>query len=799
MRRLVAALAIALLVGGASADDRLDAERQVRRSIASADRTAIERLLAVADARDRARLEIAFMELELAAGPPRIDLVDRIVAARADLLAFDDDPRVAAWRVDQAEALLLVRPSLDGGHLFPRVGFLSDAEAARLAEVASSAERLLAAPSPDIDHPLLALDRTVRRPMLAALLAALKADLAVRVGRSPPKATLDEELLAKANELPPPARDAVRLAVARVRAGNGAPGVAVAEPIDAMRRDRTTDRTALGAGEALLALVAAERGEQSAAREALLRLESASERGDVIGRLLVADALFRVESMRRLAGARDADPTAAWIRLDARADDAQRIALRGAILQRIAAVGSTPAAPERASILELVAFADALRERDAETLATTLRAKSADLREPGRRIARFELGRTLAHLRRYAESAEVFRSFANDFPDDPLAVEALDLALEIARPLADGVRADDPRAIALRALLDLAIERYAFDRRRAAWRIEAAELALAAGESERAIALATAVAPTDADAPRARLIEAESLLRQGAQDAARIAALIASAGDRASKAGDAARRALVLAGLALSRGDAEEAIERADDAIDAALPLPASERRMLIRTAVARSLAARSARADPVVVPVAALALGPELAPPLLAHARRVVADLDAARAAGDPRPFLRGEGARLLGDSVAVLAPLLERPPRDLDAPSPGEWADILLAAGAAEAALAPARAAYGAAPADPAAALRYAEALRRGAGGDAALRDEPAAIAREVQRRAERGSAAWWEAELLIVRLLAVDPASRAGAAARINRARLVDADLGGPRYRPFLEAAVVGDDGR
>lgn len=786
--------AVVSATAAVGADDRLDRERVVRRAIAANDRTVLESRLAQAQGLDRARLELALVEVSLAsAREDRGTVMERIVALRRPLLAADD-PRAALWGLDQAEMMLLARPSLDATHLFARAGTLSKAETAALRATLDECDRLLAQSLPEIDHPLIELDRSVRRPILIALAGAFRIDLAVLAGLAAPRLDVPKDLLARSTELPPPARDAIRLAIARIATARGESGE---EAIQAMRRDRESAIPALAAGEALLAIAAAESGGLGDARSAIARLESGTARGDLVTRLLIADASHRIEVMRSLAGSRDADPIGAWVRLHDRVDEPQRIALRGSLLRRVAE-RSEPFRNDdldRQPILRLVAFADDLRVANPEGLEAALRVRANDLREPGRRLARFEWARTLAQLRRYEQSAEVFRSFATDFSDDPLALEALDLALEIDRELALDAAPRSPRATALRSTLDLAIGRYALDPRRSAWRVEAAELALRAGDPSRAAELAANVPDGGRVGVDARLVEIAAWLAIGDAAALERSGLLLERIPPESLEGDRQARRHALSGRhRLARGEAEAALRDANAAM--AVPLASDA---TLASAVATSLRAQAAMGLAVDVPVAAERLGGTIHGPLVDFAGEALARLE----------VLRDEG-RI--DEYALLGPRLLRAAAErlhLDRRSgaaldPALVAAALLAAGEAESAIDPARDAFALNPNDSFTALRYVEALRASSllqteeSIRAARRDDAARIARDLRGRLPEGTPAWWGAELALVHLLADDPSTRESAVARVNRARIVDPELGGPRYRPWFEA-VVGTPAR
>ncbi len=783
---LVATVAVAAL------DDRLASERAVRGLVAQGNRAALVAKRNAATGIERSRLELALGELDLAAATDaatRSKLLDAAIAKRSPLLALADDPRLPVWLLDQAEALLLVQPALQGTDLFATAGVLLPEE---LAAWRNALEQALAdLERAGLDKPtgdeLLEGERLFRKPLLQAIAAARRLDLEAqaggRPGQSSPRPGPAAGLELSVNRLPASTRDTLRLALARL-ALDRQPEEA-SRLLAALRSASDASVLSLTAAGALEAIGRAERGDDTA-RGLARRLIASVARSQLVTRLLAADASHRVE--QALGAGSTPAAIAPWLDLLASSDDADRIALRGVLIGRLLAHAAIPKPEELGSAptLLLVARAPELRERDAERLAAELTARAGDANDPAQRLALYELGRTHAKLRRYAEAADALRRFAAAFGDDPLAREALDLALDIDTELAHGLPPSDQRVAALRSTLEVAIARYPDDPRRFSWRLQAAGLAIEAGDGALALRLLASIPATVAESPDARLGEIEALLLQAGSGNAPKAIEDAQGrldGLRLADRDEArlARRDLLRARWAVLTQGWPLALQSATAALARSGASPVVQQQ-----ALALALEVQAASGDPIVVPSAPSLGAAERRAVLERFARTALAAIDATRDRGELDAAEALAKAQLGG--VAESLDALTKGGQAVDALL---LARILVESRRGAAAIEVARRALASQPGDAVAVATLAEALRQVGGADHLA--EAAAILRETQSRVPDRSPAWWELQAELAEVLAATPGNADALRTGIESLRITDPTMGGPRHAARFERIV------
>jgi TolA-binding protein len=778
------------VLAAAALDDRLEREHTLRRQLIDARRDLVERSIAglstTSDPRgtERERLALALLEIDLAqalarrSGGEALRSLDAATSARTALLeAMTDDPRRPLLAADQAEALLLTRPVLDGSESFLLVGLPSDAEREELVrDFARGTAALGMAERPVVGDTAaaLALDRT--REARIRPLPAIAAARALVLGLDPPGASpiVDRpverlgvsEALAFATLLE--ASDRATAAACRKRVSDGG---------DATALQRTAATVA--------AILSDERHDPVATIDRLRRLAQGLARAEGASRLLVADATVRAGPDR------DPEP---WFRLFDQADDA---ALRGALLERVRRSTSAPDSSDLGSAapLVVVAFADSLpRPATIEALMAAVDGTIAS--PPVRRVALYELARLLALERRYAEAAERFRSFAARYGDDPLSVEALDLALEIGESL------DDPAGLA--ATLRLGIDRFRDHPRRFTFRLRAGEVALLQGDTVEALTRFAEVPSAAAEWPSAVLGTIEAHLRtaeNAAQLRDQVAALDAAVGaerslDGRSLGGAAQRR---LRGLVAWHRLLAAGASGADEAERQSRSLLADEAADLRVRGIALDVALRAAEAldRPIELGdggLLLLAQAPDVAlPPIRRRLEAGLAETERLTASGDSAAARALAGRRLTSLAMA----LRDRAGSRLDGADRRLVASALAASGPTADAVAAIRDALADEPGSAPLRLALADTLRTSSGGI----EEALGLYREVARDAAAGSELWWAAQIGELEVLAgpsggsdATDRSRADAlVARINRLKRDHPDLGSPASRAAIESLL------
>lgn len=681
--------------------------------------------------------------------------------------------------LDLLEAQLVLLPARDGSDLFAVFG--RGTSGAPMPPVDVDAFAIAAAPIPGDDDGARARARDQRQRGTVLLTIATARGLAlpasVRFGDGGAEA-----LLSDVESVAPHHRVAFLLSSATLADRDGRDPNRAIDLLIARPDIRPIDRTAAKALRALL-----ESRRRGGSCEELVALQSAVRRTTPLEQLLVADAL---------ALCRTGSEATAWCDLYDLCDEPTRLALRGPLLDRLRSTplprnASATKAPDAARDLHVLAHADELRAADPAALESRCsmierRAEAAACRP----LALFELGRGQSLAKRYAESATTFLRLVNDYPLDPLAASAIDVAVivreELYRASSDPRLADALRD-SLRDALRPALAHFPHHPQRLHWHLLEAELALACGDADVALAAADAFTPERPEWGSVRIMAAEAALdpRWTASDGDRIARAdreLAATATLTLTPELAARRSLVAATRDLLAGSIDRAAAAAGAIAEnpaAPLPLRAKGLLTLFLTLDRREqpialppLAEEAIRADPA-------AWWPWLRIRLLGDAAQVRAITDDAAATAFARRRLR-----------TLLPLLLDVAARDGDAPSRVTLAEAAMRAGL----LGLVDRIF---PADeertvPALLVR-ADAKRLA--GDRGSREASMRLFRAVTDAVQERSAEWWRAELGQLRVAAAEgtPESVVAVRARIHWLRGIDGTLGGGAVGPAIEALL------
>jgi hypothetical protein len=393
-------------------------------------------------------------------------------------------------------------------------------------------------------------------------------------------------------------------------------------------------------------------------------------------------------------------------------------------------------------------------------------------------MALFELARTQSLGGRFEESAATFLRLAGERPSDPLAPNAIDIAMvireELYRAAPDALRAD-----ALSAALAIATRHFPTHPQRDHWRLIEVELAALRGDADGALRAADALPRTDARWGEARLWVAGAALdpRAALTDADRVTradrelAALADRPDAVLGPVFAVRRALIAARRDGLAGESAKAQSAAD--------------------------AIASDRANPMEIRLAALAIrldidersGRELTLPstLLEEIRR-----DASAWWPAVRERVRAaisstDEAFCTRQLRSLIVPFVEIAASERNAEGRIALAEALLRAG--QPTLVDRAFREGEERQVPAMLVR-AEGLRRQ--GTAASLDAAMGLFRAVSAAVPERSLEWWRAELGQLRVAAAPGTGDAAVAvrARIHWLRGIDHTLGGPLTGPAIE---------
>ncbi len=698
------------------------------------------------------------------------------ISLRREVLRSADASARSTLALDQAEALALVGPSLDATDVFALAGLLEPSEAQSLGAALDEAGALLAT-VPEIK----AADKT-RKAILATVLAARRIDLAAQRGEPLEiAASADDALAAK---LVSPARESVRLALARI--------ALVARPADAAALldivANTVDAPTLlrTAARALGVIGSAERGDADADSTGRALARSVATL-DAPSRLLVGDALARAARTRRVSLG---DAILVWAALPSAAPKGDASSLRAAVVRRVRTVVPVPSLADAAigSPLVLAAFAPTLAQKDAAATELALRTTLDALptTDPLRSLVRYEHARALALTAKYAEAADSFLLLSTSESADPLAADAIDLAIEIAVELGRAANSDDAARTRANTALSVGLGQFFDHPSHERWLLLKGELALDVdrlAEARRAFARVG----TSADA---RLGEALTWIADA--DATRSASdrtnALTAATRCLSRAGEApsGRRSIIEAWRFLIESDGVSAIERLHSAFGDK-HLAASDLRRALRLLFrAQASAGLAASLSPEALERVTAA--PNVAQLVIFdYVRSTLAQLRAV-SAGD-RP---ANAEHRLGSLLPLPAAVLSNATSD----DRILLAKAFLAVSRNAEAFAITSSLIAESPDDSERRLLHARAA------EADHRAEAGALYRSIVASAGEGSAAWWQAQVGELRLLEPAATLSADAArgvsdtilARVNRLRHRDPALGGEETASALESLAA-----
>ncbi len=793
----VAALTISMPSFGTFSDEESFArELSVRELVRTGAATDIAAAAKSASPIEQERALVALREIAFATAEPknRAAAFDALIEARRLLLKrHADDPRSVTWALDLLEATLLLGPSLDGSDVFALVGI--DADAPRIAitrEDVLAAFRVATVPirgEGDATRSL-ARDRSTRGPVLQTIAEARLGSALVAAdafGSEDARA-----LASRAQDLPPAARDLMRISLAR----QGGDAEALLSAVE-----RAPDATPLHreAATSMRLLLRAERGDASAAGDALERLTTLRG-GDALSRLLAADAAARC--LQVLRAPTSIEP---WIRAYGSASAKERVLLREAIFRRMRSILGPLLADTVAELppLAVVALAASAAKELLPSLIARLERvlddpSDSNATTSARGPAEFELGRALSRAQRYEDAARRFRHFAEAFPEDPLAAEAMDLAVTIDSEMALADPSSLERRASLRATLTSALDRFPEHAQWNEWRLLLATAAVADRDPDAALAALRLIPSTADNATEARLLEAEShLLRVRDADKVALPAILIAI-DHALQALESStlspkqshRRALVIGQQQRLTGNL--------DAADATLRTLVGDTgaTLEIRSAAIAALIQLREDRGGVIEFSPEMAAFAKSAPLAFWNAVRTWT-LEACRGtSSDLEPINGGDELakrRLSALGAPIAATLVDLSPLPVSRDEALSIVRTLLSADAPLAAASLATRLAALRPDDMDVALVSAEAKRR-CGGD---RELAAAMSEFVAigDRVTESTTAWWQAQLGQVRIAASSPAlgksDRAAILTRVQRLRGIDPAFGGGRHRASFEA--------
>ncbi len=722
----------------------------------------------------------------LARAAPATGQTPSVEELRTALAASGHGGEAPTRALDLLEAQLVLLPARDGSDLFAAFG--RSMSGAPLPAIDRDAFAIAAEPIPGDDDGARARARDQRQRGTVLL------TIATARGIAPPASArfgdgVADLLLADIDAVAPQHRVPFLLASAILADREGRDPNRALDLLMARPDVRAIDRTA---AKALRALLDSRR--RGGSCEELVALQSAMRRTTPLEQLLVADAL---------ALCRKGSEATAWCDLYGLCDEPSRLALRGPLLDRLR---STPLPREGARDLHVISHAEELRAADAAALESRLASMTASTAGTSgtsgtsgaagadaaacRPLALFELGRGQSLAKRYAESATTFLRLVSDHPLDPLAPSAIDVAIivreELYRASSDPRLADALRD-SLQEALRPALDRFPQHPQRQHWRYLEAELALARGDADVALAAADSFTPQQAEWGSVRIMAAEAALdpRWVASDEVRIARAdreLAATAALSLTPELAARRSLVAATRDLLGGSAERAADAASAvAEDAAASLALRAKALLTlflsfdrreRPIAIPPSVEEAIRADPA-------SWWPSLRVRVLGDAAQAHAIADESAATAFARRRLR-----------AILPLVLDVAAHDGDAAS-----RVILAEGAMRAGLLGLvdRIFPAAEERTVPALLVRAEAKRMA--GDKGSRDGAMTLFRAVTDAVRERSAEWWRAELGQLRVAAAEgtPESVVAVRARIHWLRGIDGTLGGGAVGPAIEALL------
>lgn len=553
---LPAILAAAVAAPSVHADDlwsRLDHDRFVER-LGSQE---LDRVLDALDRAEPAESTIESLRRRLARARIPLFAEDRtpesVTAAALEAIALRDgllvecgesDPLRGRHLGDQVEEILLWLLPAEGADLAARFGAPTPAERALidrwlpLAE-AMSAESLRASeaaiasidreaaggslgPLRSIERRRIAEELDPRLTFLRGLALAMSAELLADV---PDRAERRREAIAllepRRDAAAPDLSELARLEIGLARSALREHAAAIRE-LEALAADAAATRRRRFEARAAIVVDEARRGDPDNAlrRLAALRRQDAADPALLAFELPWADLehRLRVEDAAR----RDLPPDAAalaavapWLELVERLPRAERDAFVPAILERLRVAGAAIEPPPPLVVLARVEARRASREQEGPDPASAAELEEALRRSEAGSSTRVLLLRALARASiedaRWSEAVRLLVELAAGTPDDPLAVPAIDAAVELATNLAatESAEADslEPRRLA-GDVLRTALVTFPRHPRRDAWLLASAGFATTEGRFDDAIDSLSLVA---ADGPEARAARVQSL------------------------------------------------------------------------------------------------------------------------------------------------------------------------------------------------------------------------------------------------------------------------------------------------
>lgn len=553
---LPAILAAAVAAPSVRADDlwsRLDHDRFVER-LGSQE---LDRVLDALDRAEPAESTIESLRRRLARARIPLFAEDRtpesVTAAALEAIALRDgllvecgesDPLRGRHLGDQVEEILLWLLPAEGADLAARFGAPTPAERALidrwlpLAE-AMSAESLRASeaaiasidreaaggslgPLRSIERRRIAEELDPRLTFLRGLALAMSAELLADV---PDRAERRREAIAllepRRDAAAPDLSELARLEIGLARSALREHAAAIRE-LEALAADAAATRRRRFEARAAIVVDEARRGDPDNAlrRLAALRRQDAADPALLAFELPWADLehRLRVEDAAR----RDLPPDAAalaavapWLELVERLPRAERDAFVPAILERLRVAGAAIEPPPPLVVLARVEARRASREQEGPDPASAAELEEALRRSEAGSSTRVLLLRALARASiedaRWSEAVRLLVELAAGTPDDPLAVPAIDAAVELATNLAatESAEADslEPRRLA-GDVLRTALVTFPRHPRRDAWLLASAGFATTEGRFDDAIDSLSLVA---ADGPEARAARVQSL------------------------------------------------------------------------------------------------------------------------------------------------------------------------------------------------------------------------------------------------------------------------------------------------
>jgi len=553
---LAAILAAAVAAPSVHADDlwsRLDHDRFVERLGSQG----LDRVLDALDRAEPAESTIESLRRRLARARIPLFAEDRtpesVTAAALEAIALRDgllvecgesDPLRGRHLGDQVEEILLWLLPAEGADLAARFGAPTPAERALidrwlpLAE-AMSAESMRASeaaiasidreaaggslgPLRSIERRRIAEELDPRLTFLRGLALAMSAELLADV---PDRAERRREAIAllepRRDAAAPDLSELARLEIGLARSALREHAAAIRE-LEALAADAAATRRRRFEARAAIVVDEARRGDPDNAlrRLAALRRQDAADPALLAFELPWADLehRLRVEDAAR----RDLPPDAAalaavapWLELVERLPRAERDAFVPAILERLRVAGAAIEPPPPLVVLARVEARRASREQEGPDPASAAELEEALRRSEAGSSTRVLLLRALARASiedaRWSDAVRLLVELAAGTPDDPLAVPAIDAAVELATNLAatESAEADslEPRRLA-GDVLRTALVTFPRHPRRDAWLLASAGFATTEGRFDDAIDSLSLVA---ADGPEARAARVQSL------------------------------------------------------------------------------------------------------------------------------------------------------------------------------------------------------------------------------------------------------------------------------------------------